>query len=515
MTRILSLAFLLLCGACATRCCLGAQPSDVTRFVDDDTVAVARLDLERFDSVALGKLAKTLAENLNVDPSAPTFASLMAPLAALEKTAVAAKQAGIKDFHLIYGVQDIMLAPPLLVARLPEGEQQAMVAGLGMPAFVPRHTIHDGFAFWGTQEQIDKIRTKKGQPRPDLESALADGAPALLKIAAALSADGRRVFRGSATQLPAPLTGLTGSNLGDDLEWMTIAFDLPPQPVVKVVIRGANHDSTKKLAIGLTNMRGIVEKREDMRRWLPKWPEIVQGLAPLQDGDRLALTLNSDQLHEQAKLLAPTMSQLLAAWFRSRSANNLKQLGLALHVHHDEHSLFPAQAITGPKGNKLLSWRVNLLPQLGHGELYSQFRLNEPWDSEHNKQLIPKMPPVFASPFLPPELAAKGLTTYLVPMAENTLFGGEKSTSFLDILDGTSLTIAIVEAAPVAARIWTKPEDLEVAKENPFKNLAGQYGNSFQTLFADGGVRTIRDDYPAAKLWNLFLRNDGEPRQFP
>lgn len=32
---------------------------------------------------------------------------------------------------------------------------------------------------------------------------------------------------------------------------------------------------------------------------------------------------------------------------------------------------------------------------------------------------------------------------------------------------------------------------------------------------ADGGVRTIRDGYPAAKLWHLFLRNDGEPRQFP
>jgi hypothetical protein len=483
--------------------------------VDDDTVAVARLDLERFDSVALVKLAKTLAENLNVDPSAPTFASLMAPLAALEKTAVAAKQAGIKDFHLIYGVQDIMLAPPLLVARLPEGEQQAMVASLGMPAFVPRHTIHDGFAFWGTPEQIDTVRMKKGQPRPDLESALADGAPALLKIAAALSADGRRVFRGSATQLPAPLTGLTGSNLGEDLEWMTIAFDLPPQPVVKVVIRGANHDSTKKLAIGLTNMRGIVEKREDMRRWLPKWPEIVQRLAPLQDGERLSLTLDADQLHEQAKLLSPAIHQWLAALLRSRSADNLKQMGLALHVHHDEHRFFPAQAIVGQTGTKLLSWRVKLLPQLGHGELYSQFRLNEPWDSEHNKQLISKMPSVFASPFLPPELAAKGLTTYLVPVEENTVFGGEKATSILDILDGTSLTIAIVDATPAAARIWTKPEDLEVAKENPFKNLAGQYGNSFQTLFADGGVRTIRDDYPAAQLWHLFLRNDGEPRQFP
>jgi hypothetical protein len=209
------------------------------------------------------------------------------------------------------------------------------------------------------------------------------------------------------------------------------------------------------------------------------------------------------------------IDKLLAAQLRSRSANNLKQLGVALHVHHDEHDCFPAQAIVGRTGTKLLSWRVKLLPQLGHGELYSLFRLNEPWDSEHNKQLIPKMPPVFASPYMPPQLIAEGLTTYLVPVAENTVFGGVKATSMSYILDGTSKTIAVVEAAPDAAGIWTRPEDLEVAKENPFRYLAGQYDNSFLALFADGEVRTIVDDYPAAKLWLLFTKDDGEPLEFP
>ena len=47
------------------------------------------------------------------------------------------------------------------------------------------------------------------------------------------------------------------------------------------------------------------------------------------------------------------------------------------------------------EGTLILSWRVAILPALGENELFTQFRLDEPWDSEHNRQLIPKMPAVF------------------------------------------------------------------------------------------------------------------------
>ena len=47
-------------------------------------------------------------------------------------------------------------------------------------------------------------------------------------------------------------------------------------------------------------------------------------------------------------------------------------------------------------GRELLSWRVFLLPYLGEEALYKQFRLNEPWDSPHNRTLVDKMPAVFA-----------------------------------------------------------------------------------------------------------------------
>ena len=49
---------------------------------------------------------------------------------------------------------------------------------------------------------------------------------------------------------------------------------------------------------------------------------------------------------------------------------------------------FPARANFDEDGNPLLSWRVHILPYMDYGQLYDQFHLDEPWDSEHNKKLL-------------------------------------------------------------------------------------------------------------------------------
>src|SRR5205823_10918869 len=61
------------------------------------------------------------------------------------------------------------------------------------------------------------------------------------------------------------------------------------------------------------------------------------------------------------------------------------------------------------QGKPLLSWRVHLLPFLEQDNLYKQFHLDEPWDSEHNKKLIARMPPVYRSS---DKVAADGRTTF-------------------------------------------------------------------------------------------------------
>ena len=55
----------------------------------------------------------------------------------------------------------------------------------------------------------------------------------------------------------------------------------------------------------------------------------------------------------------------------------------------------PPPAIYSKDGKPLLSWRVAVLPYIEQGPLYNQFKLDEPWDSAHNKKLLALMPKLY------------------------------------------------------------------------------------------------------------------------
>ena len=192
------------------------------------------------------------------------------------------------------------------------------------------------------------------------------------------------------------------------------------------------------------------------------------------------------------------------------SKNNLKQIALAFHNYHDASKKFPPAASTDQDGKALLSWRVHLLPYLDQAPLYKQFHLDEPWDSEHNKTLIERIPSVFVSP-AHRDLAKEGKTVYLVPTGKGTMFDGKEGYSFRDIRDGESHTILAVEAHRDAAVIWTKPAELAVDFKDPWKNLKSAFGGGFHAALCDGSVRHFKDDLKADVLAAFFTRA-GEER---
>ena len=112
-----------------------------------------------------------------------------------------------------------------------------------------------------------------------------------------------------------------------------------------------------------------------------------------------------------------------------------------------------------------------ILPFIEQDALYKQFHLDEPWDSEHNKQLIAKMPPEYKSPNS--KVSGEGKTNYLTVRGPQSVFPGKKALSFQDIPDGTSNTIMTVEVTDDRAVIWTKPDDFEYDPQDPLKGLVG------------------------------------------
>jgi prepilin-type processing-associated H-X9-DG protein len=236
--------------------------------------------------------------------------------------------------------------------------------------------------------------------------------------------------------------------------------------------------------------------------------EIHQGAGKVKGGSSAVTGLVTGTL-----TLLPLLLVLVVAVFgvpgekKLGSSNNLKELGLAMHLYYEDYGHFPPAVVRDPglgDRGQPYSWRVALLPYLGQKELFSQYRRDEPWDSPANQAALARMPRVFAAPG--DVRAVDGLTHYQVLVGPGTAFERlDLRIRLTDFPRGASETILVVEAAdPVP---WTKPEDLSYAPNGPMPKVGGLVGNGFHALFADGSVRWIEAERQESALRMLVPRN--------
>jgi RNA polymerase sigma factor (sigma-70 family) len=189
-----------------------------------------------------------------------------------------------------------------------------------------------------------------------------------------------------------------------------------------------------------------------------------------------------------------------------QSQNNLKQFALAFHNYHDTFRFFPPAAICDKAGKPLLSWRVAILPFIEQDALYKEFHLDEPWDSDHNKKVLDKMPAIYALPGV--KMKEGGTTVYQVFVGKKALFDEGKKLTIANITDGTSNTVMIAEAATAVP--WTKPEDIPFGDKDPRTQIGGWHGAFAQVALCDGSVRRIDlKKISEETLRNAIMPDDG------
>jgi len=209
----------------------------------------------------------------------------------------------------------------------------------------------------------------------------------------------------------------------------------------------------------------------------------------------------------------PSFSHPRSLYEVTHSQNNMKQLGLAFHNYLTTYGVLPPRALRNANGKPLLSWRVAILPYLeqdsAEAVLYEKFHLDEPWDSEHNLQLIEKIPAVFQTP----NGELSGNTHYLAADGQGSLFGGADGLGPKDMTDGLSYTVMAVEADKEVP--WTKPEDLNYNPDDPKQSLGKLRKGRYLVLFADGGVRTLNIDTDESTLRGMMTIDGGEEARPP
>ncbi|MEX2091444.1 MAG: DUF1559 domain-containing protein, partial [Pirellulales bacterium] len=223
---------------------------------------------------------------------------------------------------------------------------------------------------------------------------------------------------------------------------------------------------------------------------------------------RDAATISDRELRRTGRLTAPLPE-----------ISKLKQIVLAMHNFQDVQKIFPVStnaSLYDVNGMPWLSWRVYILPYLEQRALYSQFHLNEPWDSPHNLALLDKMPDIFRSVGDPADSMTTRVQEFTGPGAPFLRLpsGNQIGPKISQISDGTSRTIAFTEAGSGNGVPWTKPSDMPFHTNNPLSAL-GDVGSVLLTAMFDGSVQTRSGTISISELTALITYNGGEDTANP
>lgn len=138
------------------------------------------------------------------------------------------------------------------------------------------------------------------------------------------------------------------------------------------------------------------------------------------------------------------------------------------------------------QGNLKLSWRVHLLPALGEAELYAQFRLDEPWDSEHNLKLLDAIPEIFQS------TAGSTATSFLALAGDGMAVSQGLPCRREDIQDDPALTVLMMDAGDRRAVPWSKPTDLTTLDIESLAEINHDVQGPVHMVTAAGEIRAMK-----------------------
>jgi len=173
-------------------------------------------------------------------------------------------------------------------------------------------------------------------------------------------------------------------------------------------------------------------------------------------------------------------------WKQRHCEISMKQLYTALHCYHDEYQSFPPAFTVDAEGKPLHSWRVLVLPYLEAENLYRQIRMDEPWDSEYNRQFHDQMPNVFHCLEAP---LKKGDTNYMALTGPETYFPGSECRSLDDSALDRKTTVLLVETA--TSTCWMAPIDGSV---ETMPRVFCYHSGGGHIAMADGKIEYVKVD---------------------
>lgn len=193
---------------------------------------------------------------------------------------------------------------------------------------------------------------------------------------------------------------------------------------------------------------------------------------------------------------------------RTKAVKSLTKIAEALEKYHADKGHYPAPTLKTETGIPTLSWRVELLPYLGHDELYKKFDPTRPWNFEPNKTLLQYIPDEFVSP---DRFDTK--TNFQLPVFRTFMFGDgrPRKKSDVDKEDGAANTIMLVEVNDELAVEWTKPADFDPKDPTDIKADLGKVrGDGTFAVWGNGWTVLLANSLSNQQIFNAMTFDAGD-----
>jgi hypothetical protein len=158
---------------------------------------------------------------------------------------------------------------------------------------------------------------------------------------------------------------------------------------------------------------------------------------------------------------------------------------------------------------------VLILPFVDNGQIYNQYRFDEPWDGPHNRLLSSMLGSSYGTIYHCPSDLRDGTrdelltTSYVAVIGPETAWNGSRSTKLEEVTDGAADTILIVEVANSGIP-WMEPRDLHVTQMPATVNARAGMGISSahpggaHIMTADDSIRWLPNSIPAKSIRGML-----------
>lgn len=244
-------------------------------------------------------------------------------------------------------------------------------------------------------------------------------------------------------------------------------------------------------------------------------------------------------------LLLPAVQAAREAARRMSCLNNLRQMGIAMHNHHNAVGTFPPGGVehrwmvdpqTGKRygaAGRQLAWSVFLLPYMEQEALYAQLDLAKPFDAAENADAAATVLSVYICPSTP---GGKQLVLGRGPCHYGGMNGEriagpnnppkgvmlyDRPISVAEIRDGTSNTLAISEDSDFTDGQWINglnvfDQAYGINQAPPTENdIRSNHPGGANGLFCDGSARFLPETMDMKTLAAICTRAGGEIVELP